>query len=69
MAATVKLDDYRPISLCNVRYKIISKILVNRLRPLLEKTITKVQGAFIPGKRPSDNIIISRELLHHMGEP
>ena len=69
ITAEVKLDDYRPISLYNVRYKIISKMLVNRLQPMLGKTISKVQGTFILGKWPSDNIIIARELLHHMSAP
>jgi len=44
-----KTNHYRPISLCSTIYKTISKILVNRLRPLLEKLISPFQNAFIPG--------------------
>ncbi|KAL0722455.1 hypothetical protein Bca4012_037054 [Brassica carinata] len=42
------VNDYRPISLSNVAYKIISKILAERLKPWLNSVITKNQSAFIP---------------------
>jgi hypothetical protein len=44
------LKEYRPISLCNVIYKVVSKCLVNRLRPLLQ-----TQSAFIPGRMITGN--------------
>jgi hypothetical protein len=43
-----RLKDFRPISLCNVIYKIVSKCMVNRLRPLLQDIITPMQSDFIP---------------------
>jgi hypothetical protein len=56
--------DYRPISLCNVIYKIIAKCLANRLKPHLPDYIHPSQQAFIQGRRISDNIIIAQEITH-----
>lgn len=55
---------FRPISLCNVAYKIITKILVARIWPLLAKIISPFQSNFIPGRSTNDNIIITQEVLH-----
>lgn len=45
-----KLADYHPISLCNVTYKLIAKIIARRIRPYLERLISKDQGAFDLGR-------------------
>jgi hypothetical protein len=58
------LKDYRPILLCNVIYKIISKCLVSRLRPLLEEIITPTQSASILGWMITNNALIAFECLH-----
>jgi hypothetical protein len=58
------VNHFRPISLCNVVYKIIAKILVSRLRPLLHKLISPCQSAFIPGRWVAENEVIVQELLH-----
>ena len=52
------LGNYRPISLCNTVYKVITKIIVARLRPFLEKLISTLQTAFVPGRKGIDNAII-----------
>jgi hypothetical protein len=51
--------DYRPISLCNVIYKLIAKCIANRLKPHLPDYIHPSQQAFIEGRRISSNIIIA----------
>jgi hypothetical protein len=60
------VHHFRPISLCNIIYKIISKILANRFKVLLHHFISPLQSAFVPTRNIQDNTILAHELLHTM---
>ena len=57
-------QHFRPIILCSTVYKTISKIIVNRLRPLLDKLVSPVHSAFILGRSIHDNILLMHEIMH-----
>ncbi|KAL2230743.1 UNVERIFIED_CONTAM: Transposon TX1 uncharacterized protein [Sesamum indicum] len=59
----MSVSDFRPISCCNVLYKIIAKLLVQRLSVILDKLISPCQAAFIPGRSIGDNIMLAQELF------
>ncbi|XP_072064218.1 uncharacterized protein [Arachis hypogaea] len=62
----INLKQMRPISLCNVSYKVITKTLINRLRKIMDKIVSPTQCSFVPGRQSSDNIIITQKIIHSM---
>ena len=60
------MTEFCLIALCNILYKLISKVLANWLKKILLEIISESQSAFQSNKAISDNILVAFEILHHM---
>lgn len=60
------VSQFRPISLCNVLYKGLAKVIVNRLKPLMDKLVSPYQTSFVPRRSIHDNIVVAKETVHSM---
>ena len=59
-------EKFRPISLCNVILKIVTKVIVNRLKPLLPSLVSSKQTRFVEGCQILDGIILAHEIIHSL---
>nr|GEW56935.1 hypothetical protein [Tanacetum cinerariifolium] len=60
-----RINGYRPISCCNVLFKCVSKVIANWIKESLKMLISPNQSAFVPGRKISDNILLTHELMHN----
>eukprot|EP00253_Pinus_taeda_P020461 PITA_20461 len=59
-------EKFRPIALCNIIYKIVSKVVALRLKPLLPGIISPEQSGYVEGRKITDGIILSHEIIHSL---
>lgn len=64
----ISFDEYRPISLCNVIYKISSKIIANRMRGVLSNSIAAEKCGFLKGRSIHDAVVVAQEAMHTIHE-
>ena len=64
MSNPSQTHHFRPINLYSTIYKTISKILVSRLQPLLDKLVSPFQSLFIPERSMHDESLLTHEILH-----
>ncbi|XP_033148588.1 uncharacterized protein LOC103869784 [Brassica rapa] len=60
---SLEMKDFRPIACCNVLYKVVSKILANRLKQVLPRIIQENQSAFVQGRLLMENVLLTSELV------
>lgn len=60
------MSHFRPSGSCNITYRVINKVLVNKIKEVLPSLISPNQSSFVVGRHTTDNIVISQELVHTM---
>nr|GEV42320.1 hypothetical protein [Tanacetum cinerariifolium] len=65
VSTPARVNDFRPISCCNVLFKCISKIIANRIKSSLKVLIIPNQSVFVPRRSIADNILLTQEIIHN----
>lgn len=61
-----RISEFRPISLCNVSVKIVTKVFANRLKHVLADVVDKAHSAFVSRRLIIDNVLVAFEVFHYM---
>jgi Reverse transcriptase (RNA-dependent DNA polymerase) len=59
-----KPTQFRPLSVCSIYYRILMKLIANRIKPLLPKLVSHNQSAFLKGRSIQDNVLLMKEVMH-----
>jgi hypothetical protein len=59
-------QQYRPIALCNLIYKLLTKVIASRLKPILPTIISPEQSGYVEGRQIMDSIILAHEVIHSL---
>jgi hypothetical protein len=65
-AEALKIQQYRPICLLNVSFKIFTKVLTNRLTSVAHRVIHPTQTTFLPGRNNMEGVIVLHETIHEL---
>lgn len=64
-----KMSQFRPISLCSTVYKVIAKIIKNRLRRIIPEAVQLNQVGFVQGWFLCENVLLASELVTDFDKP
>jgi hypothetical protein len=63
---TTKIQQYRPICVLNVSFKIFTKVGINRLNKVVKIVVSQTQTAFMPGRNIMEGVVILHETIHEL---